>query len=82
VAKPQTTHTLDLSDERYAIATSWILANRDTLAALSPNARVMAALGLLICDDDGHIAEAHLLSAMSDPRALSAATLLVNGAVN
>ena len=82
MARPQDTHTLDLSDERYAIATSWILANHDKLAALSPEARVTAALGLLICDDNGHIAEAHLLSAMNDPRALSAAALLVNGAVN
>lgn len=82
MAKSQTTHTLDLSEERYAVALSWLDANRVKLAHFDREEQTMTALALLICDANGYFSKADLASALADPRAVSAANLLVNGSVN
>ena len=82
MAKSQTTHTLDLSEERYAVALSWFDANREKLTHVDHEARVVAVVALLICDEAGFVPRPALESALGDPRAVSAANLLLNGAVN
>ena len=82
MASPQNTHTLDMSEARYATALSWLDANREKLTHVDHEARVVAVVGLLICDEVGFVSRPALVSALGDPRAVSAANLLLNGAVN
>ena len=82
MTEDRTRHRTDLSARRLATATSWLAENLPKMANLSREARVMAAVGLLICDECGHFTKAELLSAMNDPECVSAAELLVNAAVS
>ena len=71
-------HAVNTSDERLGIALSWLRSNAAGLSRLGRDEQVMAALGLLICDDAGHVSEAALRSALDDSEALSAANLLLS----
>lgn len=82
MAKSQTTHTLDLSEERYATALSWLDANHEKLTHLDHDARLVSVVALLICDEFGFVSRSALVAALADPRAVSAANLLLNGSVN
>lgn len=82
MANAQTTHTVNTSEARLDTALSWLRAHRDTLAPVGRDAAILAAVGLLICDEDGHFSQPELFSAMADPECVSAAELLVNAAVS
>ena len=75
-------HELNVSDERLEIALSWLRANADKMRKVGPEANIMATVGLLICDERGHISEDALLSAMSDPDARSAAEMLLSAVLD
>jgi hypothetical protein len=66
-------HRADYSPERRATALSWIRGQGLLDADVSDGAKLMAAVGLLICDDHGHIKQSHLETAMADPSVLQAA---------
>lgn len=74
---PRTAPLADLSPERRQTALSYIRGEGILTIPVSDNARVMFAVGLLICDDEGHIAEADLKVAMRDPSILQAARALL-----
>lgn len=74
-------HTLTLTPERLATATSWLSANAEGMRRVSRDARILAAVALLACDEVGYVSKASLLSAMRDPEAVSAAELLVSAVV-
>lgn len=82
MTKDRTPHTTNLSAERLAVASSWLAKNMPKMAVLSRDARIMAAVGLLICDECGYFTEAELVSAMADSDCVSAAELLLNAAVS
>jgi hypothetical protein len=71
----------DFSDERRAAALSW-LRSEGLLddPNLSHEARLTAAVGLLICDDAGRIKQADLEAAFQDPTILQAAETLLQEA--
>lgn len=73
------THKLHVSSDRLTQARSWLEAHTDELARMSYEARIVAAVGLLICDERGHIPREALESAMADSRAVSAANRLISG---
>lgn len=82
MAEPQTTcHTVNTTTERLDIAMSWLRANTDLPKRVGRDGAIMAAVGLLICNEDGHFTEAELMSAMADPCAISCAEMLLNAAV-
>jgi hypothetical protein len=64
--------------ERLARATAYLESVAEKIRPLDRETRIVAALAPLICDDDGFIAEASLVSAMADPDLVSAAELLVS----
>lgn len=70
----------DYSPERRTTAISWIRGEGLLTANVSYDARLMAAVGLLICDDVGHIKHADLLIAMEDPSIIQAARALLREA--
>lgn len=74
------THSPDFSPERRATALSWIRGELLTQPDISDGARLMAAVGLLICDDSGRIKETDLESAMRDPSVIQAAATLLEEA--
>ena len=82
MTQDRTTHRADMSAGRLATASSGLAENLSKMTGLSREARVMAAVGLLICDECGYFTEAELVSAMADPECVSAAELLVNAAVS
>lgn len=81
---PNATRTLaDFSPERRATALSWIRGEGLlTRPGLSYESRLMAAVGLLICDDEGRITESSLTAAMADPSIVQAARALLREARN
>lgn len=70
----------DFSPERRATALSWLREELATAPDLTYGARLMAAVGLLICDDAGRIKEADLQEAMGDPSVIQAARSLLREA--
>lgn len=74
---PNTPHRLNLSLERATAAHAWLADKRETLAQLSHHTQVMAALGLLICDDQGRFTPSEIDSAMADRDAVFSAECLL-----
>ena len=72
----------DFSTERRETALSWIRGQGLLAADVSYDARLMAAVGLLICDAVGHIKQDDLEAAMSDPSIIQAARALLREARN
>ena len=70
----------DFSPDRRAAALSWLRGERLLTSGVSYEARLMAAVGLLICDDGGHIKQADLVAAMADPSIVQAARELLREA--
>lgn len=70
----------DYSPERRETALSWIRHEGLLTSNVSYDARLMAAVGLLICDDAGHIKQADLEVAMGDPSIVQAARSLLREA--
>lgn len=79
---PPPTHRADFSDERRATALSWIRGEGLLQSKVSDSAKLMAAVGLLICDDSGRIAQPALESAMRDPSVIQAAATLLEEAAS
>ena len=78
MATPKPTHhVLTATGDRLDVALSWLRGNAETLQLLSRDAQVMAAVGLLICDDADRIEDAALQSAMGDKRAVALAVSLL-----
>lgn len=71
---------LDLSDERRATALRWIQGERLLDAPIDYPTRLTAVVGLLICDDAGHIKQADLLEALNDPSVVQIARTLLREA--
>lgn len=63
--------------ERRAHAHRVLNGQRESMLTLSVDARVMYALGLLICDDEGRIPKDGLDEAAADPDALVRARQLL-----
>jgi len=74
--------TPDYSPERRATALSWIRGEGLLHSDLTDGARLLAAVGLLICDEAGRIKQADLNEAMSDPSVVQAARNLLREAAN
>lgn len=70
----------NFSPERRATALSWIRGEGLLDAPISDDARLMAAVGLLVCDDDGRMSEATLKAAYADRSVLQAARALLEEA--
>lgn len=70
----------DYSDERRATALSYLRGEGVLDSDISESARVMCAVGLLICDDQGFIKKAELEAAMRDPSVVNAAENLLREA--
>lgn len=82
MTQERTTHRVDMSADRLRAASSWLAGNRRKMEHVSREARVLAAVGLLICDDCGRFTHAELMSAMADSECVSAAELLVNAVIS
>lgn len=70
----------NFSPERRATAISWIQGEGLLTSDVSYQARLLAAVGLLICDDAGRIARADLDAAMTDASIIQAARSLLREA--
>lgn len=68
------------SPERRAHALSWIRGEGLLTAPISYEARLLAAVGLLICDDQGRIKQEDLNRAMGDPSIRQAGRALLREA--
>jgi len=66
------------TQERLDMAKAYLARNADSLRPLSRDARILAAIAPLICDDEGYFSRESLASAMADPDLVSAAELLVS----
>lgn len=77
---PPSSPLANYSEERRLAALSWIRGEGLLASAISYDARLAAAVGLLICDDAGHIKKADLHAAMADPSIVQAARQLLREA--
>ena len=64
--------------QRLAIARSVLSENRAQLSLVSHDARVLYAVGLLICDENGVISRRKLRFSMRNPLVLARARALVS----
>lgn len=72
----------DFSPERRAHALAWIRGEQLLDASVSEDARIIAAVGLLICNDTGFLKQTELDAAMTDPSIVQAARTLLDEARN
>lgn len=70
----------NFSPERRATALSWIRGEGLLGSGLTEDAQILAAVGLLICDDMGRIKQADLQASMCDPSVIQAARNLLKEA--
>lgn len=69
--------TINLSDERRAHGIAWIRGEGLLTSGVSDGAQLLAAVGLLICDDVGFMKQDDLDAAMNDPSVIQAARKLL-----
>ncbi len=68
----------NLSPERRERAVDWLAVQQiATRPDLTDGARLLAALGLLVCDNDGRVTKADLDAAAADPSIVQAAHQLL-----
>jgi hypothetical protein len=72
--------TLDLSDERREHAISWIRGEGLLTSPISHDAKILACIALLVCNDLGFAKQEELEAAAADPSAVQAASKLLTDA--